>query len=211
MTQMPPDMEAHEEELRRRLEAANGPLRQDEVGAPAAVAERESVRAARATTRSDEVSSVPRVAARLTLPLAIGTTVLIGLAVLVFTVVLPAINNARTSVSVEQALEEGPPFASTLSAEGVRDAYLTMWGDGSIAQYLPAGDEGAQYFKAFMWASADYVALDAVTGKDKPGDHEEVIELERRFLAGEDLGVEVDITLADGTRFVHDGSAPDGE
>lgn len=198
---MPPDMEAYAEDVRRRVEAANDPQKTHLAATP-------GLRHRFPSDVNDaedapEVMGAPRAGWR---PGAIAAFAGAGGVLLAIALAVVLWAGQRDDAA---AVEGGPPFASDLTAAEVNDAYLAMWQDGSIYAYIPDTDEGRRYFKAFSWAVWDYESLDIVRQQQKPGDYKELIELEQRFLAGEDLDVDIDITLSDGTRFVDDGSAPD--
>ena len=90
------------------------------------------------------------------------------------------------------------------------ERYLAASKDGTIADLVPNGDAvDPRYFSDFLYLLADLKGATAFMGA---GDTaaiadigEQVDELERRFLAGEDLGSSVKITRSDGSVYESDG------
>lgn len=108
------------------------------------------------------------------------------------------------SVSGESAQE----LADRTTA--IYEQYLAASKDGSIADFVPQGDEvDPKYFTDFLYLLADLKGATAFMGGGDPAAiadiSEKVDELERRFLAGEDLGSSVRITRSDGTVYESDG------
>lgn len=101
----------------------------------------------------------------------------------------------------------GPPFASRMDTTEMYDAYTAMVTDQSIFDIVPATPEGADYVQAFFLAVVDYKAAESFSPLSAT-QKADLAALELRFLALEDLDVTIDITFSDGTRFTHDGHPP---
>lgn len=100
------------------------------------------------------------------------------------------------------------PYPISDIAATTYDNYLAMADDESIFSIIPRTDEGWDYFRAFMFKIADYKVAESIGGRLTYAQVAEMRLLESRFLALEDLDMTVDITLSDGTHFVHDGHPP---
>ncbi|MBL3687266.1 hypothetical protein D3248_09950 [Leucobacter zeae] len=91
------------------------------------------------------------------------------------------------------------------------DTYLAAVSDDSIYDAVPGGrDVDPDYIAAFIYTLTDYRSAVRFMSLDQDADRladlaEQTDELERRFLAGEDLDVEIEITREDGTVFRSDG------
>ncbi|WP_147441610.1 hypothetical protein [Mycetocola lacteus] len=102
------------------------------------------------------------------------------------------------------------------------DEYSNRLSDGSIFTIVPRTDAGLGYVRDFLTILADKKAAlrfmtDPVLSKASTNQYEldaeirikddELTEVERKFLAGEDLGVTIRVTNADGSVYESDGSA----
>ena len=90
------------------------------------------------------------------------------------------------------------------------DTYLAASKDGSISSFVPDGDAvDPKYFTDFLYLLTDLKGATAFLTDDDTEAitdiGEKVDELERRFLAGEDLGSSVKITRSDGSVYESDG------
>lgn len=103
---------------------------------------------------------------------------------------------------------EVAPVGTQASAADMYDKYIAKTEDDSIYLIIPRTDEGWDYFRAFMYKITDYKIAESIGGPLEAEQIEEMLALEQRFLALEDLELTVDITRTDGTRFVHDGKPP---
>lgn len=94
--------------------------------------------------------------------------------------------------------------------EEMHRKYLAATKDGSISDFVPDGDAvDPNYFADFLYLLTDLKGATAfLAGDDSEAIAdigEKVDELERRFLAGEDLGSSVKITRSDGSIYESDG------
>ena len=102
----------------------------------------------------------------------------------------------------------GEPGVATSSAADMYDKYIAMIDDESIFLIVPRTDEGWAYLSAFVYKLADYKAAETIGGPLDQETVDEMLALEARLLALQDLEMTVDITRADGTEFHHDGKPP---
>ena len=102
----------------------------------------------------------------------------------------------------------GEPTVEQPSAEDLYNKYIAMADDDSIFLIIPRTDEGWAYFSAFVYKLADYKAAESIGGPLDQDSVEEMLALEARFVALQDLEMTVDITRSDGTQFYHDGQPP---
>ena len=117
----------------------------------------------------------------------------------------------------QYAIDDRPGW-DPLVAHGqeLSDKYMTMTQDGSIFEIVPQTPEGKNYIHDFLLLLADKnAALKWAAGSSEdPGELDAKItdtsaafdELERTFLAGEDFGVDISVTQADGTTYTSDGA-----
>lgn len=108
----------------------------------------------------------------------------------------------------DRADESASALATRTSA--LYDQYLAASRNGTISDLVPGGDAvDPNYFADFLYLLADLKGATAFMGSgDAAAIAEigaEVDELERRFLAGEDLGSSVKITSSDGSVYESDG------
>lgn len=90
------------------------------------------------------------------------------------------------------------------------DTYLAASKDGSISSFVPGGDAvDPKYFTDFLYLLTDLKGATAFLTDEETEAiadiGEKADELERRFLAGEDLGSSVKITRSDGSVYESDG------
>jgi hypothetical protein len=112
---------------------------------------------------------------------------------------------------VASAPADVPELAPPGTAAAVYDKYIAMANDDSIFLIIPRTEEGWDYFRAFMYKITDYKVAESIGGPLTDRQFQEMQQLESRFLALDDLDLTVDITLSDGTHFVHDGQPPSRE
>lgn len=114
----------------------------------------------------------------------------------------------------KQAAEEAAmPWTQDIALERVSadllyQHYVGRMNDGTLYEIIPDTDEGREYFLAFMYVVTDVKAAESIRGELTEEEKQYLLDLEQRFLKLEDLDVSLDITRSDGTRFVHDGTAP---
>ncbi|GAA3659544.1 DUF2510 domain-containing protein [Microbacterium marinilacus] len=170
------------------------------------------------------------------LALILGGVALVAVIVLVVAVVVPLFSrpdaasapaptegaesspSATPTPATVYALSERPGYADMESfVTGTYEKYLAAREDGSIRDLVPDTDDADDYINAFLlllsdergalrWAPSgtNPDELDAIIQATR----DRVAEYERRFLAGEDLGVSVRVVRSDGSVFESDGAAP---
>lgn len=163
------------------------------------------------------------------LTLSLGAVAVAAVAVLVVTVILPRAsrpgatpaqptsNAAPTSPTV-YSIADRPGYSELESfVSGTYERYLAARDDGSIRDLVPDTDDADDYVNAFLLLLSDEQnALRWPPSGTNPDEldamiqatHDRVAEYERRFLAGEDLGVSVRVVRSDGSVFENDGAAP---
>lgn len=209
MTQPPPDMEAYEEEVRRRVAASNY--------APAANSTSPgdgppTQAAIEPQTVTIAGTSNPVRNSRRTVILAIAMGVMLSLVTVAFMCVPIIVDQAKglSQKEVEAVIAEGPPFADSLTATQMYDAYISMKRDGSIYRIIPDTDDGRRYFRAFMYAVTDVKIAESIAGGLSSDEKRDLAEREQLFLALEDLDIDIDITHTDGTQELLNGLPPQG-
>jgi len=160
------------------------------------------------TERSGSSRTVVVLVAALAVAL-IAVAVGVALYVLVSRGATPA-PDAAPIAEVTRAAGGGPGVEEQYSGPtgaAMYDKYVAMIDDESIFLIIPQTDEGWAYFSAFLYKIADYKAAESF-GELSLEQGQEMLALEARFLALEDLQMTVDITRSDGTHFLHDGKPP---
>ncbi|QIM16376.1 hypothetical protein G7067_07990 [Leucobacter insecticola] len=117
----------------------------------------------------------------------------------------PSTPSTPSQESSERALEQ---LRDRLSVS--REEYLEAIKDGTIYDRLPDGDKvDPNYIRDFMFLFTDLKSATVFMGGSDLASIEELSdeadELERRFLAGEDLGSSVRLVREDGTVYESDG------
>lgn len=211
MTQQPPDLEAYEAEVRRRVEASNYAPAGASSNAPGGVSGAEEQVKPQTVTTAGSANPARNARSTVTLALAVGT--ILSLLMVAFLVVPLMVDKAKglSPQDVEDVIAEGPPFADSLTATQMYDAYISMNRNGRIYRIIPNTDDGRRYFRAFMYSVTDLKLVESFAGEMTAEQASELAERELHFLALEDLDYDLDITHTDGTREILNGLPPDGD
>lgn len=93
------------------------------------------------------------------------------------------------------------------AASDMYETYAALADDEALWEYVPQTEEGVHYYQAFLFKLMDFKVGESFERLSSE-EYDELRDLEKRFLALEDLDITVEFTRSDGTVFRHDGTAP---
>lgn len=208
MTHRPPNMDAYEEQVRLRVAASNyAPAEARSTSPSSFPSSHEAIEPLPVTTAG---ALNPVQGTRKTVVMVFVTGAILSLVAVAFLVVPHIVDQANglSPKQVEQVIAEGPPFADSLTAAQMYDAYISMNRSGTIYRIIPNTDDGRRYFRAFMYAVTDVKIAESFSGEMSSEQARDLAEREKHFLALEDLDIDIDITHTDGTREILNGLPP---
>jgi len=152
----------------------------------------------------------------------IGVIALIGVVASSMSSLVDDLDVPATTIETadEYAIEDRPGWDALVARyDETKEKYRTL-SDAEIYAIVPATTDGFDYYKDFLYILTDkagaLIFMPGFTSSTDPQELDDTItywdneltELERQFLAGEDFGVTIAITQSDGTVYESDGTFP---